>query len=374
MRDLLEVKDFYRNVNSVALDRALQTCQQIILEPTIAKKIELGLTLGPLLETVSRTTSRIKEIADQPLLQTSMTPPRTRDAASDNIPGKAAKLAEELKAHVLFGPEISVLAQIKENFPASTHSADWPGQDALPALPARDPVLQRSPNKPFRFPQDGSIIADKSNYLGFLFYVLVDVEISAMEVCSYMALKYRDMPDDFVFDMARQIWDEARHAAYILDIYTAHGGELTTFPYTNTVIDRFNAASNLLEGLIVQQLLQESNAVENNILLARDLAQAGREEEALSFLVINNDEALHARIGFKWIAYLAEENSWPSDYLFARTMAMGRKVGLPLFGMGTWTDIIREAIDTPEWLMHKKTYFGELFGPPRAASPEMIYR
>lgn len=174
--------------------------------------------------------------------------------------------------------------------------------------------------------------------------------------------------------MARQVWDEARHAAYIFDIYTERGGELTTFPYTNTVIDRFNAASDLLDGLIVQQLLQESNAVENNIALARDLAQAGREEEALSFLVINNDEALHARIGFKWIAYLAEENAWPSDYLFARTMTMCRKVGLPLFGMGTWSDIIRQAIGTPEWLIHKKTYFGEFFGQPRAASPAMIYR
>lgn len=374
MRDLLEIKEFYSNANSAAVERVLQTCRQIIVEPTIAKKIELGLTLGPLLETVARTTGRLKEIADQPLLQTSITAPSTIVSASGNISEKARKLANELKGYVLFAPEISVLAEIADSFAACGYDPDKSGEDALPTVPARDPILQHSPNKPFRFPESGSIIAGETNYLGFLFYVLVDVEISAMEVCSYMALKYREMPDEFVFDMARQVWDEARHAAYIFDIYTELGGELTTFPYTNTVIDRFNAASDLLDGLIVQQLLQESNAVENNIALAQDLAQAGRAEEALSFLVINNDEALHARIGFKWIAYLAEENSWPSDYLFARTMAMSRKVGLPLFGMGTWSDIIRQAIDTPEWLMHKKTYFGDFFGQPRAPSREMIYR
>jgi uncharacterized ferritin-like protein (DUF455 family) len=374
MRDLLEVKEFYCNANSAAVERVLQTCRQIIVEPMIEKKIELGLTLGLLLEMVSRTTGRLAEIADQPLLQTSITASSTKNSASDNIAEKATELVKELKGYVLFGPELSVLAQIADTFAACGCNPDQPSQNALPAVPARNAILQRSQNKPFRFPENGSIIAEETNFLGFLFYVLVDVEISAMEVCSYMALKYREMPDEFVFDMARQVWDEARHASYIFDIYTERGGELTTFPYTNTVIDRFNAASNLLDGLIVQQLLQEANAVENNIALAQDLAQAGRKDEALSFLVINNDEALHARIGFKWIAYLAEKNSLPPDYLFASTMAMCRKVGLPLFGMGTWSDIIREAIGTPEWLMHKKAYFGEFFGQPRAAGPEIIYR
>lgn len=372
MRDLLEVKEFYRNANSAAVDCALQICREIIVEPTIAKKIALGLTLGPLLEMVARTTSRLKDIADQSLLQTAIAPADTSVAAPGNIAEKAAELAKELKGYVLFGPDISLLAQIAESFPAGDHGPARPATGALPALPAREPQLKRSPNRPFRFPATGSIVADEPNYLGFLFYVLVDVEISAMEICSYMALDNRDMPDEFVFDMARQVWDEARHADYIFDIYTQRGGTLTTFGYTHTVIDRFKAASSLLDGLIVQQFLQESNAVENNIALARDLAKAGREEEALSFLVINNDEALHARNGFKWIAYLAEKNAWPTDYLFVRTLTMCRKAGLPLFGMGAWSDIIREAIGTPEWLMHKKTYFGEIFGPPRGASRETI--
>jgi uncharacterized ferritin-like protein (DUF455 family) len=330
----------------------------------IAGKIELGLRLGPLLETISHTTSRLKEIADQPVLANTIA---RRDDVADrgNIAGKAAELSSELQKFVLFAPDVPVLSGIAANFPAEVNSAPPPAEE-LPKLPARDPALRRSPNKPFRFPEDESIIAQETNYLGFLFYVLVDVEISAMEVCAYMAVRNRDMPVEFALDMARQIWDEARHAAYIFEIYTKLGGELGFFPYTNTVIDRFNAASSLVEGLIVQQVLQEANAVENNIALANDLTAAGRNEEALSFLVINNDEALHARIGFHWIEYLAAKNSWPSDYLFARTVYMSRKIGLPLFGMGTWTDVVRTAIGCPEWLMHKKTYFGEFFSRPAA--------
>jgi uncharacterized ferritin-like protein (DUF455 family) len=360
MRDLLEVKEFYVDANQAALESALHICSEIITEPLIAEKIALGLKLGPILEMVTHTTTRLKEIADQPVLKNSIARPAR---SGGDIAATAAMLGDELKSHVLYGPDMAVLKNIAENCPAAAPAI---AVDSLPRLPARDPSLPRSPNKPFKFPEVGSVIADKKNYLGFLFYVLVDVEISAMEVCAYMALRNRDMPAAFALDMARQIWDEARHAAYIYKNYTELGGEMGAFPYTNTVIDRFNMASNLVEGLIVQQVLQEANAVENNIALANDLAEVGRNEEALSFLVINNDEALHARIGFAWIEYLAEKNGWPSDFLFARTVQMTRKIGLPLFGMGTWTDIVRTSIGCPEWLMHKKTFFGEFFSRPTA--------
>jgi hypothetical protein len=367
MRDLLELRDFYLEANSAALDLVLGICRNIVVEPMIAEKIKLGLSLGPLLEMTAHVTSRLKEIADQPVLENSIARlDNARDLDARSISRKAALLGEELKQYVLFGPDISVLSRIAENFPEGAQVFASMSQEDLPRLPARDPSLLHSRDKPFRFPEDENIIAQESNYLGFLFYVLIDVEISAMEVCAYMALRNRDMPDEFALDMARQIWDEARHAEYIFKNYTALGGEMNSFAYTNVVIERFNAAGDLLDGLLVQQVLQESNAVENNIALANNLAKAGRNEEALSFLVINNDEALHARIGFRWIEYLAEKNSWPSDYLFARTLHMSRKVGLPLFGMGSWTDIVRTAIGCPEWLMHKKTYFGEFFGRPTA--------
>jgi len=367
MRDLLELRDFYIEANSAALDSVLGICRNIVMEPTIAKKITLGLSLGPLLEMVAHVTSRLKEIADQPVLQNSIA--RRDDAHgldSRSISGRAMRFSEELKQYVLFGPDISVLSRIAENAPEGAQDFTAISDIDLPSLPARDPSLRYSRERPFQFPEDQNIIAQEANYLGFLFYVLIDVEISAMEICAYMALRNRDMPDEFALDMARQIWDEARHAEYIYKNYTALGGEMNRFAYTNVVIDRFNAASTLLDGLLVQQVLQESNAVENNIALANNLAKAGRDEEALSFLVINNDEALHARIGFRWIEYLAEKNSWPPDYLFARTLQMSRKVGLPLFGMGSWTDVIRTSIGCPEWLMLKKTYFGEFFSRPAA--------
>jgi len=368
MRDLLDVRDFYIKTNRAALDGILNLCQAIIGEPAIEKKIAHGLAIAPLLTIISRTSERLTEIASPQILENGM--PRSSGSAAIEL-ADIRRAASELKAELglfgLFSPDIAVL----ESIAAHCANAVVPmpaNAGALPRWPARDPALRQSPHKPFRFPEDGSIVADPQNYLGFLYYVLVDVEISAMEVCSYMALRHHDMPVEFRLDMARQIWDEARHAAYIFENFTALGGQVSMFAYTNTIIHRFNASSDILDELIVQHVLQEANAVENNISLAKDLAAVGRNAESLSFMVINNDEALHARLGFKWIEYLAKKNGWPADYLFARMLNMCRKVGLPPFGMGSWTDVIRKAIGSPDWLMHKKTYLGMLFlrGKPGA--------
>jgi hypothetical protein len=375
MHDLLEVRQFYFDTNAGVRNRILRICREIITEPMIAKKIELGMSLAPLLEFVLPINSRLNDIADTPVLQYPIAPrvPIKRVSHS-SIAEKAAELGCKIQEYVLFQPDIPVLAHIADHFSAHSQGVDTLGELPLPLLPARDPSLKHSADKPFRFPKGGSILSDKINYLGFLSYVLIDVEISAMEVCASMAIRYREMPDAFVFNMARQIWDEARHAAYIQDNYIALGGKLGDFPYTNTVIERYNAASDLLDALIVQQVLQESNAVENNITLANDLAKAGRTAEALGFMAINNDEALHARIGFNWIEYLAKKNSWSSDYLFRRTLSMCRRVGLPLFGMGTWTNIIRTTIGCPVWLSGKRSISGWLLFAIRMAIPSPVLR
>lgn len=351
------IKRYYSDVDACLHTCLQRHCQQLVAAPSIDEKIAVGLALDGLLQLFCAVGARRAQIAtdeiislpDMPAITAAIMPPQGPAA----LAARARTLLPALSSAILFAPEMPLMTLLVEKLPLleQRHAA---GDSTPPRQPARDAALHWSAVKPFRFIEGRGILDDDANYLGFLFYVLVDVEISAMEICAYMLLDNPDMPDAFMGDMGRQIWDEARHASYIQSLYLERGGIIGAFPYTNTVLERFMSADNLLDGLIVQQLLQEANAVETNLNLATHLQRAAREEETLSFLVINNDEALHARIGNRWLHYLAQRDGLSEEHVFAQMLRLSKKVGLPVFGTGGWRDTLRSDIGFPTWLIEKK--------------------
>ncbi|RSZ58868.1 DUF455 family protein [Massilia atriviolacea] len=355
MLGMSEITQFYADVDGCLSACLVRHCQQLVGASAIDDKIEIGLALGALLALSGALDARVQQIASAEVWAGARTPPAGVHAP-DALAHTARILRQACASSVLYDPELALMDMAAEVLPGLQRRYALGDAPGFPRQPARDARLHWSADKPFRFSEGRSIIDEAPNYRGFLFYVLIDVEISAMEICAYMILNNRAMPPAFFTDMARQIWDEARHAAYIRSTYQALGGVIGAHPYTNTVLDRFLAADDLLDGLIVQQLLQEANAVETNLTLAAALNAAGRHEEANSFLIINNDEALHARMGNRWVRYLAQAGDLSNDFVFSRMIHMSKKVSLPVFGTGGWTDTIRTEIGFPDWFMDKKKW------------------
>lgn len=107
----------------------------------------------------------------------------------------------------------------------------------------------------------------------------------------------------------------------------------------------------LLESLVIQQILQEGNAVEINLSLIDELLKLGRLPEASAFYNINNDEAYHVTIGNKWIGYLVDEGGIDEEALLQMMLGAAEKIDIPLFGKGGWNSEIREKVGFPSWFI-----------------------
>lgn len=227
----------------------------------------------------------------------------------------------------------------------STRDGDYRAFLARHPEPARQPGLRRSASRIHVARTNEELVGSQDAFAAFLHHVFIDVEIAAMEVCSYSLLRFREMPIAFMLDMARQAWDEARHARAVGGMLRDAGVRVGGFPYTNVVIERYRLARDVREVLAVQQLVQEANAVEVTPHLAAALRARGREELAAAFDRINVDESLHVRIGNRWLRFVLRDDR--RRYLTVLRRA-ARRIDLPVFGKGAWNADLRRRCGFPE--------------------------
>ena len=185
----------------------------------------------------------------------------------------------------------------------------YDGHERLPPLvdsPARDPALSRSCTPIIA----GMTVEDRlesARGMSKLFYFMyADVEIPAVEICARNIVAYRDMPLAFKLDMARQAWDEARHAVVAGVLASKHGAPEGFYPYTSLVWDRYAAGRDLCEQLAIEQVVQEGNSLDKVIETTREMREFGWWEEADAMDWIIADEILHVSIGNRWLRYLCQ--------------------------------------------------------------------
>ncbi len=187
----------------------------------------------------------------------------------------------------------------------------YSGMEEMPAIasfPGRAPNLQFSETSIVTHHSYADLMTDNEKLRRFSHYVYVDVEIGAMEVCAKNLVAYRWMPLDFKLDMARQIWDEARHAIIMRRLLESIGGKEGDYTYSAKVWKKCEKGSNLAERLAIQQVFQEGNALESNFLLTDAFSTSSHNEMAYYMDCINADEAVHVRIGNVWMQYLLGGN------------------------------------------------------------------
>jgi hypothetical protein len=138
------------------------------------------------------------------------------------------------------------------------------------------------------------------------FHGLMDAELTAAELMARNSHEYPEMPWDFHVDMARQTWDEMRHAKvhHILmptELGCRWGDYPVTFSYFRSIY-----AHDLLGRLALFNSTSEQKAMWRHSRRREVLTERGQEKVAMVFDYLLADEVPHVHNGVRWGTHLLD--------------------------------------------------------------------
>jgi uncharacterized ferritin-like protein (DUF455 family) len=138
------------------------------------------------------------------------------------------------------------------------------------------------------------------------FHGLMDAELTAAELMARNSHEYPEMPWDFHCDMARQTWDEVRHARihHLLmpsELGCRWGDYPVGFSYFKSVY-----AHDLLGRLALFNSTSEQKAMWRHSRRRGVLMERGQEKVAMVFDYLLADEVPHVHNGVRWGTYLLD--------------------------------------------------------------------
>jgi Protein of unknown function (DUF455) len=138
------------------------------------------------------------------------------------------------------------------------------------------------------------------------FHGLMDAELCAAELMARNSHEHPEMPWDFHVDMARQTWDEVRHArVHEILMPTELGCEWGDYPvgfgYFRSIYER-----DLLDRLALFNSTSEQKAMWRHSHRRKILVERGQETIAKVFDYLLADEVPHVHNGVRWGSYLME--------------------------------------------------------------------
>jgi hypothetical protein len=183
----------------------------------------------------------------------------------------------------------------------------------LPPLeePARDPFIEVTPGGDPYLSRDLYVNDPDENHVPVepeeqrhFFHALMDAELCAAELMARNSHEHPEMPWDFHVDMARQVWDELRHAKlhYILmptELGCRWGDYPVGFSYFKSIY-----AFDLLGRLALFNGTSEQKAMWRHSRRRAVLVERGQEQVAKVFDYLLADEVPHVHNGSRWGSYL----------------------------------------------------------------------
>jgi Protein of unknown function (DUF455) len=182
--------------------------------------------------------------------------------------------------------------------------------------PARDPFVEVTPEgDPFlarelyiNDPELNHVPIEPEEQRHF-FHGLMDAELCAAELMARNSHEHSEMPWDFHVDMARQTWDEVRHARlhYVLmptELGCEWGDYPVGFSYFKSVY-----AQDLLGRLALFNSTSEQKAMWRHSRRRKVLVSRGQEKVARVFDYLLADEVPHVHNGTRWGAYLCGDEA-----------------------------------------------------------------
>lgn len=177
--------------------------------------------------------------------------------------------------------------------------------------PARDPFVEVTPSgDPYlarelyvNDPDENHVPVESEEQRHF-FHALLDAELCAAELMARNSHEHPDMPWDFHVDMARQVWDEVRHARlhHVLmptELGCRWGDYPVGFSYFRSIY-----AHDLLGRLALFNSTSEQKAMWRHSRRRKVLLERGQEKVAMVFDYLLADEVPHVHNGVRWGTYL----------------------------------------------------------------------
>jgi len=183
----------------------------------------------------------------------------------------------------------------------------------LPPLdePARDGFIEVTPEgDPFLVrelylndPDENHVPVEREEQRHF-FHALMDAELCAAELMARNSHEHPEMPWDFHVDMARQVWDELRHAklhSLLMpeELGCRWGDYPIGFSYFRSVY-----AHDLLGRLALFNSTSEQKAMWRHSHRRKVLVEQGQIQVAQVFDYLLADEVPHVHNGTRWGSYL----------------------------------------------------------------------
>jgi hypothetical protein len=176
--------------------------------------------------------------------------------------------------------------------------------------PARDPFIEVTPEGDPYLTDDLYVNGDENHVplapdeQRHFFHGLMDAELCAAELMARNSHEHPEMPWDFHVDMARQTWDEVRHAKVhdILmrtELGCAWGEYPIGFGYFRSIY-----AYDLLGRLVLFNGTSEQKAMWRHSHRRKVLLEQGQEIVAMVFDYLLADEVPHVHNGVRWGTYL----------------------------------------------------------------------
>ncbi len=161
--------------------------------------------------------------------------------------------------------------------------------------------------------------------------IVFQVEIAAVEVCSRIWVEHPEAPWALHLDMARQVFDEARHAEMLLARLEQLGGREGQGPIDYKVWDTFQAVRGLPARLLVQHRIGEGRGLDACEQLRKSSEASGDVATARVFEFIMADEVHHVRAGHDWLRALGQGDPGRLGELEAETFErlMDRGIFVP---------------------------------------------
>jgi Protein of unknown function (DUF455) len=183
----------------------------------------------------------------------------------------------------------------------------------LPPLvePARDAFIEVTPEgDPFlteelyvNDPDENHVPVEPEEQRHF-FHALMDAELCAAELMARNSHEHPEMPWDFHVDMARQVWDEVRHAhVHEILMPTELGCRWGDYPIGFNYF-RSIYAHDLLGRLALFNSTSEQKAMWRHSHRRQVLVDRGQEQVAKVFDYLLADEVPHVHNGVRWGSHL----------------------------------------------------------------------
>jgi Protein of unknown function (DUF455) len=170
----------------------------------------------------------------------------------------------------------------------------------IPTKPAR------TPNTPhFRTKEDVSMTIESQ---------IFDIEISAAEVCSWIPLRFPDIPPKFDICLAHQCAEEGRHAGLLLKMLHGLGANVGNAVHNFDIWNRVTRSKTLVEAVCIEHILGEGYALGHDLLNAARFRVLGLNALADVYISLQYDELMHVRDALNFLKSLEA----PMDHIIDR--------------------------------------------------------